>query len=319
MNAALLLLVASTIAAPVPKPKETADHTDLALTNVRSTHGLGGPERQNDTLAPGDVLILSFDIEGVHVDDDGKVRYSMGFEATDSKGKVHFRANPRDLEATASLGGSSVPSSAPLIIGLDTKPDFYQFKVQVKDLVSGKEQRLTRTILVLPKDFALVRVTASADADGQYPMAFVASGSKIWAKCSAVAFERDRVGNQPNVVFEMRVLNEAGKPTLPNPATKTVNKGIPAKDMTLPIAFPLTLNRPGNFTIELQATDQISGKKTKASFPITVFSTQKPPSIYSPQNPPIIRCSPMPPNLCPVRCWSMRKSLARRACRPCWR
>jgi hypothetical protein len=132
----------------------TPDHTGLTLTHVRLTHGLGGPERQNETVAPGDTLYLCFDIEEAQVDDDGKVRYSQGVEVTDSKAKVLFRSNPNDLESIASLGGSSVPASTPLHVGLDSPPDFYQIKVHIKDLMSGREQRLTRTFRVLPRAYA---------------------------------------------------------------------------------------------------------------------------------------------------------------------
>jgi hypothetical protein len=35
--------------------------------------------------------------------------------------------------------------------------------------------------------------------------------------------------------------------------------------------FLLSLNRPGKFTVELRATDQVSKKKAKLSFPLTVL------------------------------------------------
>jgi hypothetical protein len=248
----------------------TPGQADLALTNVRSTHGLLGPERKNETLSPGDILFLCFDIEGVKVDDDGKVKYSLGIETTDASGKVLFKQVPQDREAATSLGGSRVPGYATLTVGLDTAPGDYQFKITVKDLASGKEQSLTRNVKVVPKEFALVRVTASLDVAGQYPAALFVSGQGVWIHCQAVDFVRAGAGKQPNVVFEMRVLDETGKPTVAKPTTNTIDKGIPADKDAVPMAFPMTLNRPGTFTIELSATDQNSGKKAKTSFPITV-------------------------------------------------
>ncbi|HTU20987.1 MAG TPA: hypothetical protein VMG10_23245, partial [Gemmataceae bacterium] len=76
----------------------------LSLTHVRSTHGLLGPARQNDVLAPGDMLFICFDIEGIRIDDEGKVRYSMAIELGDASGKVAFRQAPKEQEARASLG-----------------------------------------------------------------------------------------------------------------------------------------------------------------------------------------------------------------------
>ncbi|HEY7157418.1 MAG TPA: hypothetical protein VH575_25920 [Gemmataceae bacterium] len=242
----------------------------LALTHVRSTHGLLGPERANETLAPGDILFVCFDIEGVKVADDGKVRYSMAIDVSDSRGKVMFRQDPKDTEVRTSLGGRSVPAYATLNVGLATPPGNYEFKVTVKDLASGQQQILTRNLKILPKDFALVRGSVSVDTDAQYPAAVFACGQGVWVHCSAVGFGRGGADKQPNVVFEMRVLDESGRPTLAKPATHTVNKGIPANEPALPMAFPLSLNRPGKFTIELQAVDQNSGKKAKMAFPILV-------------------------------------------------
>jgi len=241
----------------------------LSLTHVRPTHGLLGPQRQNESLAPGDNYFLSFDIQGIRVDDQGKVRYSMAIESSDAAGKVVFRQEPKEQEARASLGGDSVPAYAHLRVGLDTPPGEYRLKVVVKDLATGQEQTLSRNIRVLPKDFALVRTTVTVDPEAHYPAAIFACGQGIWVHSSAVAFTRER-GKQPDVVFEMRVLDESGKPTLANAATGTPPKDLPADLSGLPLGFPLTLNRTGKFTVELQATDRISGKKAKMSFPIVV-------------------------------------------------
>jgi hypothetical protein len=248
----------------------TPAQADLSLTHVRSTHGLLGPERDNETLSPGDNLFVCFNIEGVRVDDDGKVKYSMAVEVSDSTGKVLFKQEPKDTEAKTSLGGNSVPAFATINVGRDQPAGDYQLKVTVKDLASGKEQSLTRNFKVLPKDFALVRTTTSVDVDGRYPAGVFVSGQGVWVHCHAVGFERDRTSKQPNVVFEMRVLDEAGKPTLAKPTSDTVNKDIPDKLTGVTMAFPLILNRPGKFTIELQAVDQISGRKAKMSFSINV-------------------------------------------------
>lgn len=241
----------------------------LSLTHVRATHGVLGPQRRNDTLAPGDNYFLCFDINGIRVDDQGKVRYSMAIESSDASGKVVFRRAPEEKEARASLGGDNVPAYAHLSVGLDTPAGDYKLKIVVKDLAAGREANLSRNIKVLPKDFALVRTTVTVDAEASYAAAVFASGQGVWVHCSAVGFGRGS-NKQPDVVFEMRVLDDAGKPTLPNAVTGTPPKDLPADLAGLPMSFPLTLNRAGKFTIELQATDRISGKKAKMSFPIVV-------------------------------------------------
>lgn len=247
----------------------TAADSGLSLTHVRSTHGLLGPQRRSETLAPGDNLFLCFDINGIRVDDQGKVRYSMAIELSDAAGKVMFRQEAKEQEARASLGGDRVPAYAHLSVGLDTPPGDYRMKVAVKDLASGREANLNRDVKVLPKDFALVRTTTTVDPEAHYPAAVFACGQGVWVHGSAVGFARG-ANKQPDVVFEMRVLDQSGKPTLAEAVTGTPPKDLPADLSGLPLAFPLTLNRAGKFTVELQATDRISGKKAKMSFPIVV-------------------------------------------------
>lgn len=247
-----------------------AQQPELSLTHVRATHGLLGPQRANENLSPGDVLFVCFDIEGISADDEGKVRYSTVLEVSDASGKVLFKQVPQKSEATLSLGGNRIPAYAQISVGLSAPAGDYGYKVTVKDLLSGKEKIITGSAKVLAKDFSLVRTAVSMDVDGQYPATAFGSGQGIWVSCSAVGFERDRASKQPNVVFEMRVLDDSGNPIHKKPATNAVSKDVPENGFAIPMGFPLTLNRPGKFTVELLASDLISGKKAKTSFPITV-------------------------------------------------
>ena len=53
------------------------------------------------------------------------------------------------------------------------------------------------------------------------------------------------------------------------PSTIEVNEDVPETSGLVPRQFLLALNRPGKFTIELQATDRISKKTAKVSLPLT--------------------------------------------------
>jgi hypothetical protein len=250
----------------------TPSQADLSLTHVRATHGLLGPQRDNDTLNPGDMLFVCFDIEGITADEDGKVRYSTAIEISNSGGKVLFKQKPQNAEMKVSLGGNRVPAYAYFSVGLDTPAGDYGFKIHVKDLASGKETSASRTVKVLPQEFALVRAAVTSDVDAQYPAVSLGCGQGVWVHCSAVGFERNRADKQPNVVFEIRVLDQDGKPVCSKPTTNSVTKDVAEKQAALQMGFPLSLNRPGKFTVELLANDRISGKKAKMSFPITVQS-----------------------------------------------
>lgn len=243
--------------------------TSLSLKHVRATHGLLGPRRSDETVMPGDILFVCFDIDGIRVDAEGRVRYRMGMELSDAAGKVVFRQAAKEQEVHASLGGDRVPACAHLSVGLDTPPGDYCMKVVVQDLASGQEQSLSRKVKVLARQFALVRTMVTLDEDGHYPLSRFTCGQTVWVHTSAVGFTRGR-GKQGDVVFQMRVLDTSGKPTLAKAATDTLTEELPANLSGLPTAFLLTLNRPGKFTVELQGSDRVSGKQTKMSFPIIV-------------------------------------------------
>jgi hypothetical protein len=142
-------------------------------------------------------------------------------------------------------------------------------KVIVKDVSTGREQTLSRDLKVLAKDFALVRTTITLDPDAHYPAGVFTCGQGVWVQSSVVGFTRGS-DKKPDVLFELRVLDESGRPTLANTVTGAPPKDVPENVSGLPMAFPLTLNRPGKFTVVLQSADRISGKKAKTSFPIVV-------------------------------------------------
>ena len=218
---------------------------------------------------PGGELFLCFDVEGVTVDGDGKVHYSVAVEVADAKGKVLFKQDPRDLEAPVSLGGDRVPAFAHLDVGLQSPPGQYTVKVTVVDLPSKHSQELKRTVEVLSKDFGLVRVKTTSDQEGQLPVAVPGAGEGLWIQCGAVGFGRGE-SKQPDLTFELRVLDEGGKPTRTKPFAVQVNKDVPDGAVLVPAQFFLSLNRPGKFTVELTAADKVGGKKAKLNFPLTV-------------------------------------------------
>lgn len=243
----------------------------LTLTNVRSTRGILGPTRTDDALRPGDSLVVSFDIEGVKTGDDGKVLYSMGIKVADASGKTIFAQEPRNYEATNSLGGNQVPAFARVDIGLEQPAGDYTLSVIVKDRAADRSQTLTHKFKVAERDLALVRLQLSTDPDALFPAAVVGAGQSLWVNFGAVGFARDTTTRQPNVRFTLQILDDAGRPTLAKPRVTTVNKDVPAKFLALPMTFPLSLNRAGKFTVELSATDASTGKTAKLAFPLNVL------------------------------------------------
>ena len=241
----------------------------LRLTNERLTYGTLGPTRTDAKFLPGDVFSMSFDIEGLKSPGGGKVSYSLSFQVTDAKGKLVYGEDPRDLETVLHLGGSKVPASPFVILGTDMAAGTYEFKMTVRDRTANASQSLTRKFEVVPRAFGLVALQVS-NGQIQTPPLGVA-GQELFVNFAVVGFERDKVKKSPNVMLEMNILDANKKPTLDKPITGNFGENIPDNVVAVPAHFLLKLNRAGNFTVELKATDAVSKKTSSLTVPLRVL------------------------------------------------
>jgi hypothetical protein len=263
MTSTIALLAALSVA-PV-----AAD--ELGISDLRATYGIIGPTRPGTELLPGDNLFLTFDITGICTDADGKVLYSVATEVADAQGKVIFRQKGRDYEAVTALGGDRLPAYAQIDIGLQQPPGDYSLKLTVTDRASKKSKSLTHNFKVVPSEFGIVRLTTSGDADGLNPVGLpLGVGQSLWLNFAVVGFARRGGDKQPNVSFELRVLDGEGKPTLARPFAGSVEKDVATGALAIPVQFHLGLNRAGKFKVEVVAKDNVTGKTARKSFPLVV-------------------------------------------------
>jgi len=251
---------------------------ELALTNVRATQYVHGPLRKDGDspkLLVGELFVLNFDIENVKVSEDGVVKYGVGWELRDKANKLLYKEEPLDLEIINSLGGTKVPAYVAFTVGGDVAPGEYTVTALVKDRAANTQKTLTRNFEVLPPTFGLIRFSLSYDERGEIPAPPISlPGQRLMVNFWATGFERDKEKKppQPHLTFKMRVLQD-GKPVLGKDATGSVDgkRPIPQDWKAIPANFFLYLNRPGKFTVELEAVDELSKKKASHSFDLTVL------------------------------------------------
>jgi hypothetical protein len=267
MWATLTFLAATTLA---PAQSDT-----IKFANERATYGDLGPTRSDSKFIPGDMFTLTFDIENLKTDATGKVKYSMAMELLDSKGASKFKRDPDTRELINSLGGTRLPASAHAVLGTDAEPGEYTMKITVKDLSANKNGTLTRKFTVAPPEFGLVGVFSSYDLEGKMTAPSLAvAGQSLWVNAFVAGFKRSSK-KQPNLILEIQVLGEDKKPTLEKPITFTIDDKIDESWSLIPVQSLLTLYRTGKFTVELKATDSITKKTNKVTFPITVVEAPK--------------------------------------------
>ncbi len=253
----------------------------LEIKHNRITYGILGQERKDNKLLAGDVFVVTFDIDGLQVKEDGRVKYSMGMELINNKDKKSvFTKDPQELEAVNTLGGTTLPAFAMTEIGTDTEPGEYTLNVTVSDLATKKKTTLTRKFEVLPKKFGFVRTALTSMPTGPneqtipVPPVFV-PGQTALVNFAVVGFDLDQAMN-PDLSVEMRILDKkGGQPVLAKPfvgETKMVPKEF---RKIVPMQFIMALNRPGDFTIELTATDRKANIKAVQTLAFTVLEAPK--------------------------------------------
>ncbi len=261
----LVVLAALTLAADPP--------SELTLSNIRATHGLLGPKRNAMNVQPGDSVYVCFDITGITVGADGKVKYSIATEVTDSKGKPIFKQEPRDLEVPLSLGGNSVPGYSQIDVGLAQPAGEYNLKLVVVDREGKKTATFSHKFNIAAPGFGLVRFSTTRDQQGSLPSNVAGVGESLWLHFGVVGFDRDKTGKQPKVDVELQILDDKDK-LVGKPQTGTIGKDVPDGVTMLPLQFFLSLNRAGAFKMVVTATDQMSKKTTKTTLPLTVLESK---------------------------------------------
>jgi hypothetical protein len=257
----------------------------LELKNSRATYGILGPERKKDNkVLPGDVYVVSFDIDNLTMKEDGSIRYSMGMELTrEGKDKPEYKSEPQEKETINTLGGSRIPSFARAEIGLDTKPGNYTLKVTVIDPATKTTKTLTSDFTVVPVKFDFVQVCffyTLGDPQNRIPPQpappLAVPGQTVFLNLALAGFglekaAKDPKRKQPNLMVEMSITDESGKPVLPKPFSGAVAQPVdPGYEQFMPFNIPIQANRPGKFKIHLKATDKVNSKTIDLPLDLTV-------------------------------------------------
>jgi hypothetical protein len=247
----------------------------LSLTNARVTFGgQFGPNRPDRRYLPGDLFFMVFDIDGLRADPQGRVEYAIGMIVKDAAGKVVLDTS--NAEPTASLiplGASKLPARAYLVIGPEMKGR-YTCTIIVTDRKTNESKNVEQDFEVLPPDFGIVGFHMAYDIEGniQAPQAPFQGvpGQILVMHFETFGFTRDQTTKQPNIQVEVRIFDEAGRPTTEQPQPFAVKQGVKEDYPWVGWHLPLPLTRVGTFTVEVKATDVLSSKVYKMAFKVKV-------------------------------------------------
>ena len=268
----------ATLAIATALSQAPAQETKLELTNARATVGVLGNPRKDDKYLPGDLLVVAFDIKGISVNKQGQIKYSLALDMKNAAGAKVFGQSPQIIESANSLGGRQLPGFAYADIGTSVPPGKYTLKVTVRDENAKQSADLTHAFEVLKKDFGIGRLGLWYDERGigqtWAPPVFVA-GQSAWVTFITMGFDRDVRNKEPDVEVRMRVLDESGKPTLPETVTgSTKTQKVRPGAEVIDWIQKIELNRPGKFKIEVEAEDKVAKKKKTEVINITVLEVK---------------------------------------------
>lgn len=237
----------------------------VEIKNIRPCYGPLGATRYDTKCLPGDVLFMSYDLEGLALDPaTKKASYVTILELLDAQEKVLYK-NETPNEVMPQLGGTRMPGDLHLIIGPKFVPGRYSLKLTVHDKLGKDAKAFKYGFDVIPESFGMVGVSAPAIGfPGQhYVTGYALVNMKLDAK------------SQPNVDITIKVLDQTGVAVVA-PVVQQLPRDLPekvnlAEGNFVPLTFPVYLNRVGRYTIEIVAIDRAGNKKTELRYPLTVI------------------------------------------------
>jgi hypothetical protein len=225
-----------------------------------------GATRTGVKCLPGDFIFFTYDIEGLKFDPKtGKASFVTILELFDDKAKPVFDAKKTPNEVIPQLGGTRMPGDVHLQMGRSQKPGKYILRLTVQDRIANEAKSHTHSFELLPQTFGFAGVSApGVGFSGQY-----------YAAQFALIDMTLNDKKQPDVKIEMRVLDENEKPVAPS-VFSTLPQDLPAeanlaKENFVPIHFPLHLNRPGRFIIDILAKDNLGNREARLTYPLYVL------------------------------------------------
>lgn len=259
------------------QPRPVAPPTGaVEFRNVRATMGLLGPARKDqDRFQPGELILYSFDLVNLQSTPEGLCRYALGVEFLDSKGAILFPKEDmrlRESQALCPLAGNQVPTFAFADTDPDLKPGRYMFRVKVTDRLSGRTGTLEKSFEIVPRSFSLIRLSWMYSTSGETapPLGTPGQGFLLTFVVSQFSVE-DKTGRS-DVEVTIKVLDESGKPVAMKPFTGQISVPEDEARRFHLIRFPFQPNRPGQFVLEITATDRKAAGSpvTSARVPFSV-------------------------------------------------
>lgn len=235
----------------------------LKIENPRLAWTIVGPARESRSYFPGEKFVLAF-----HVTNNGqplaaKTKIQSRAECIDAAGAVivshALNCVLGDVwrgKANTVVGAMSIPETA--------APGEYTIRWKVCDEAAGREAEVEEKIVVRPREFAIFNPVFKSDkaSNSPAPLAGAVNGTLLGRVQVA---EAERPKGKARIEFLVEVVDDAGDVLQAlGPHSAILNE----KEEHL--AFALSLEAAGEFTLRLTAIDLEKSKTSILELPLTV-------------------------------------------------
>jgi len=238
----------------------------LEIKNIRPSYGPFGATRSETKLLPGDVMFISYELDGLGIDPKtSKTNYDTTLEFVDAKDKVLFMKKNPNNELLPMLGTGRMPGDLHIIVPPGQPAGKYAIRFTVHDRVGKEAKVFTYPIEVLPQGFGFVGVTAPAiGLPGQhYVLGF-----------GVVNLATDKK-SMPSAEVSIKIMDDKGTAVVPAVKyewPRDMPDGIDLSQANfVPVSHSIFLNRPGRFRIEIRVNDKFGTKMAEMTYPMTVI------------------------------------------------
>jgi hypothetical protein len=148
--------------------------------------------------------------------------------------------------------------------------------MKVTDRLSGRTGTLEKTFEIVPRSFSLIRLSWMYANSGDTAPPLGAPGQSFLLTFVVSQFQVDSKTGRSDVEVMIKVIDEAGKIVSMRPFTGQISVPEDEARRFHLIRFPFQPNRPGQFALEITATDRLAPGKpvTTSRVPFSVVESR---------------------------------------------
>ena len=243
----------------------------LRVRDIEACLGRLGPPRPRLEYYPYDEIGFRATVIGADLDEQQQGHIEWRLQLVDEKGKVVFQDQGTQAPSRPAVDGE-LPFFAAVPVPPAAPPGKFDFKVDVRDMPSGRQAGFRNRIVIHPSRFVIVGMSFFRDADGTVPASAGGEiGEDVHLRCRVIGFDRSR--QRIEVALNLQVVDEKGRPLFDDALEAVVSEDNPDVVRQKEVAsfnMKIPLKQDGLHELRITAQDRIGNHVSTCSGPLLV-------------------------------------------------